>query len=569
MSKSFYNTSLCHIAALVVALSLPLSLAAQDSLRVIHLTNGVNTVGNESAPTPLNGNKILFSYLPHDASEHRLELDGLLMQIMEGTVDADGQISNPRAITKGLNSSSEHTGNAAYDKNTHRLYFTRCEVTDDGRNPCAIYTAVQQGGNWRNVTKMKGDINLSGYTSTQPAVAYLDGQTILFFSSNRPGGQGGMDIWYTIVDGAKSQEVINLGMPVNSGYDEITPFYDMRQEVLYFSSDRTGGFGGYDIYASHGSRNSFCKPVPLDRPFNSNKNDIYYVISNDNGNQGYLASNRAGALFTVDSFCCNDIFLWEIDTLALAPKPDDNPDKGSDVVADNPPSDNPPVSDVPSQPYAPSQPDTPKPVARTLPVLPDPPVLTSVQPTEDSPIVLYFHNDEPDPGSHSANTAVSYDETVDKYLKMRPRYKAAWASVCDKFGCDSAAMILDYFFDYEVKFNYDRLNDFIWMMAEELWNDHKVTLTVRGFASPLHTKDYNATLSQRRIECLLNYLRKWNSGNLRHSIAEGMLQIIEAPYGSNSAPKNVSSNFNDAVHSVYSVEAARERRVEIIKVVSE
>ena len=527
-----------HISFILSFLLLvALSASAQNELKIVQLPRGVNTVGNESAVTIVDGS-IYYSQLPHaDTSGRKLELDAPLMQIMTAKIDGRGVPSSPYPV-KGLNSSKEHVGNTAYDSRNGVLFFTRCETATEGRTPCAIYTAQRKGNKWKHVRPLGKEVNLAGYTSTQPAIAYLpDGRILLYFSSNRPGGLGGMDLWYTIVsyDGTAPTVPTNLGTPINSGYDEITPFYDGARQVLYYSSDRSGGYGGFDIYASNGSMNSYCKPVLLTMPLNSPQNDIGYMMSDSLGTRGYFSSNREGALYAVTPYCCNDLYLW----------------------------DNPPVVEQPEE-TKPKPADTLPPVAVLPPDYEEPKVPESPIPSPHNPITLYFHNDQPDPGSIATTTQTRYDQTVESYMKMLPQYKAAWATRYNGRTLDSASAALDNFFREEVKGNYDRLEKFMWIIAEQLWNGHSVTVTIRGYASPLFNSDYNANLSQRRISCFMNYLRGWNQGNLRHSIADGSLRIIQVPYGSSTAKKNVSDSQTDQIHSVYSVEAALERRVEII-----
>ena len=82
-----------------------------------------------------------------------------------------------------------------------------------------------------------------------------DGKTILYFSSDRPGGIGGMDIWYAmIISEGKPGNCTNLGTPVNSDSNDVTPFYCNEEGMLYFSSNRDGGHGSFDIYRSQGFR---------------------------------------------------------------------------------------------------------------------------------------------------------------------------------------------------------------------------------------------------------------------------------------------------------------------------
>lgn len=535
------------------------SVFAQSPLRVVHLGTDVNTTGNETAPLLLPDGELLFSRMPYETNEGgRFRLDEALMYLMSARVADDGSVGVAERVKAGsLTSARQHVGNTAYDARNETLYFTRCVDNDDGSNTCVLYLAERNGSKWRRAKELGYPVNVEGYTTTHPAVAYTpEGKVILYFASNRPGGIGRMDIWYTIIEGGKPAMPVNLGEPVNSSSNEYSPFYDNRRQVLYFSSDRQGGVGGYDVYASHGSRNGFTRPVAMPQPINSPHNDMFYVVADEAATYGYLSSNRKGAIFATDSFCCNDIFMWTMrpENVAMAePEPDEMqaPPDGADSI--------PLVEQPPS-----AEPDRPYPVN---------PVPNGgegvVEPSPNNPIVLYFDNDMPNPGSLDTVTKESYDSLIGRYLQRLPVYKNAWSEGRDSVMYLSVERELDAFFANEVEGNYKRLESFMWRMAEHLWSGRKVTLTIRGFASPVSSSAYNANLSQRRIVSFINYLNGWNQGNLRRSIKSGLLQIKEVPFGSSTASRTVSSNIDDPLGSVYSIGAARERRVEIINFMAE
>lgn len=109
---------------------------------------------------------------------------------------------------------------------------------------------------------------------------YSDYQ-VLYFVSNRPGGYGGCDIWYSIVKDDKFQPAINAGPVVNTEGNEVTPFYDKVSKTLFFSCDERKGYGDYDIWSANGALSSWKTPEILDKPFNSEYNDIYFTLNPD------------------------------------------------------------------------------------------------------------------------------------------------------------------------------------------------------------------------------------------------------------------------------------------------
>jgi hypothetical protein len=122
----------------------------------------------------------------------------------------------------------------------------------------------------------------------QPSISF-DGK-YLFFASDMPGGQGGSDIYYcALIDGEWSTPV-NLGPEVNSAGTENNPYIHPSGR-LYFSSDRPGGIGKMDIYYTSLNFGSWENPVLLPDPINSASDDFAFVAE-DNLRTGYFASNR-------------------------------------------------------------------------------------------------------------------------------------------------------------------------------------------------------------------------------------------------------------------------------------
>lgn len=170
------------------------------------------------------------------------------------------------------------------------MLFTRW--SDNNRTEAFIYMARTNGGRFYEAMKLGTNINVPGYKTQQPCVSF-DG-TKLFFSSNRPGGQGGFDLWMASIDGnGFIGNATNLGPNVNSSGDEITPFFHDVSSTLYFSSNSWPGLGGYDVFKSslNVDDSIYAKPVNLNAPLNSAKDDAYYVMDRL-GTKGLFSSDR-------------------------------------------------------------------------------------------------------------------------------------------------------------------------------------------------------------------------------------------------------------------------------------
>ncbi len=163
-----------------------------------------------------------------------------------------------------------------------------------------LYTTTLSGDVWRTPVKLNDNIN-SKYWDPSAAIS-ADG-TILYFSSNRPGGYGGRDL-YTSKRLPKGDwaKAINMGPVINTPYDEDAPFISPDGNTLSFSSNGHQTMGGFDIFNSHLSESGkWSEPDNVGYPINTTDDDIYYVMS-PNGLTAYFSSFRNGGLGEKDNY---------------------------------------------------------------------------------------------------------------------------------------------------------------------------------------------------------------------------------------------------------------------------
>ena len=136
-------------------------------------------------------------------------------------------------------------GTLSYSSNSNFVVFTSCEMNFK-KNTCDLYYSSKiDEVAWTTPMKFDDNIN-SEFWDSQP---FIYDNRVLFFVSNRPGGKGGRDIWYSVLDDSgKWRDAKNLEK-LNSTNDEIAPF--VNDGILYFSSNQNNSFGGYDIYHSN------------------------------------------------------------------------------------------------------------------------------------------------------------------------------------------------------------------------------------------------------------------------------------------------------------------------------
>ncbi len=171
------------------------------------------------------------------------------------------------------------------------LFFAGCSRAD-GFGSCDIYVSKKVGNAWGIPFNLRNPINTDAWES-QPAIA-PDGKT-LYFSSNRTGGFGGSDIWYSVLqDNGLWSEPVNLGDSVNTGGSETSPFIHYDNQTLYFASDGHAGLGGKDLfYVRKKADGTWGTPVNLGYPINTHKDEISLFV-NSTGDMAYIASDRPG-----------------------------------------------------------------------------------------------------------------------------------------------------------------------------------------------------------------------------------------------------------------------------------
>ena len=217
------------------------------------------------------------------------------LDIYIANLNEDGTISNILQL-KELNS-KYHDGSVSISQDGSTMYFTSNSFRENsfekdkasklklGKNN--IFSAKFINGKWDEITSLP--FNSKDYSSGNPSIS-KDGKT-LYFSSNRPGSVGGVDIWKVAISETGSYGTPeNLGKSVNTEGNESFPFIT-SDNVLYFSSDAKQGLGAMDVYKIDLTTNSAAKT--LGKPVNSEKDDFAFTI-NENKNIAFVASNRNG-----------------------------------------------------------------------------------------------------------------------------------------------------------------------------------------------------------------------------------------------------------------------------------
>jgi len=194
-----------------------------------------------------------------------------------------------------------HVGPVCFNRREDTAYITLSEADKDvfsktrrgplnGKRLMSLFMSVKKGDTWSPLLPLT-TLNFPG-SYTGNAVLSEDGQT-LYFVSDRPGGVGKTDIWYSerLANGAWGQAK-NCGREINTRWEESFPTIN-EGGVLYFSSKGHPGMGGFDIFRASGSRDEWTPPLNLRNPYNSGGDDLGFIMK-DNHYEGYFSSNREG-----------------------------------------------------------------------------------------------------------------------------------------------------------------------------------------------------------------------------------------------------------------------------------
>ncbi len=279
------------------------NLSVDQEIEVEHLSESVNTLANEFAPLPYSDDIFYFSSTM--ANQSKLYRS----QLKAGNWTKAIQPNFPN-IEKG------HVCNGTFTPDNERFYFTICESSqfDHVKAGCDIYVTVRNNENWISPKKLRDYVKMEGTSATHPFVVHKGDTEILFFSSDRKGSVGGMDIWYMTRNVNSSDYDFtlpkNAGSQINTTGDEITPYFDLAEKTLYFSSNGHATVGGFDIFKSQETSSDWSKPENLGLPYNSSADD-YYFVKNVSKSGGFFASNRLFGLKKI-STRQDDIFYFSV-----------------------------------------------------------------------------------------------------------------------------------------------------------------------------------------------------------------------------------------------------------------
>ncbi len=253
----------------------------------IGLPEGVNSAVDDYLPTVSNtGDLMIFTRTDRRGNQNIFRSEKV-----------DSSWAKAKSYGKEINT-NKNEGMAKLEAHGRRFYFTGC-FRPDTEGGCDIYRAIFENKTITETQKLTGGLNGPEWDS-QPSVT-CDGQT-LYFTSNRPGGLGGADLWMSVKNGDGSwSQATNLGPEINTPGDEEAPYISNDGNTLFFTSTGHPGQGEGDLFTARKKNEVWSTPENMDYPFNSPGKEIGFFLHAD-GKTAYFSSARAGGQGGLDIY---------------------------------------------------------------------------------------------------------------------------------------------------------------------------------------------------------------------------------------------------------------------------
>lgn len=263
-----------------------------DTLRppqgvLVRMGDWVNSVKADYGPTIGNLDYLLLFTSKRNS---RLSIERTYNEDLFFTTKEDGQWMDAQPF-KTINT-AYNEGSACLSKDGKQLYFARCNSPDSYGN-CDIFEATLTADSvWGQIKNLGTNINTVSWDS-HPSLSH-SGDT-LFFASDRLGGFGLSDIYYSVKDKKGNwQKALNIGPIINTRGNEVSPFFHHRYNVLYFSSEgHPLNFGDFDIYKSYRQEKNWGEPKNIGPLVNGQGSEYYFTIDSESNQLFYARSDES------------------------------------------------------------------------------------------------------------------------------------------------------------------------------------------------------------------------------------------------------------------------------------
>lgn len=286
-------------------------MSAPKTAVVKNLGNKVNSNVPEYSPViSLDGTSLYFTSRREWEDGSTIDLNDPVdnfypEDIYVSYLDFDGEWTSPEKLSFCSPSYNEATIGVSSDE--RRIY-----VYQDYTGGGDIYFSDFKRNKFDSLMQLDYNEVNTKYWETHCTMT-PDGE-VMYFASDRPGGFGGRDLYRIIrLPNGEWSKAMNLGPKINTEWDEDAPYVSINDKTLYFSSNGPKSIGGFDIFVTfRDEENQWSEAVNLGYPINSTGDDIFYTTTID-GLKGYLTS------FRKDGYGEKDIYEIENDYLGIRP----------------------------------------------------------------------------------------------------------------------------------------------------------------------------------------------------------------------------------------------------------
>lgn len=271
---------------------------AQKNIQIENLGETVNSIYADYAPLiTAEENELFFTSRRENSFWSRKDPFGDFYENIFYSKKTDNKWQTPIMLDTNINTDFHDAGTGiAMDGSKLLLYRTSVNLTSGN-----IYETIFSNNQWTAPVLLNANINSINYTETN--ACYSPDRKTIFFSSDRPGGFGGKDLYFVKqLPNGEWGEPFNLGSHINTEYNESAPFIHPSGELLFFSSEGHQNMGGYDIFKSSFDESGiFSSPINLGYPINTVDDDVFFVLNAD-GSRGYFSSAREGGFGSHDIY---------------------------------------------------------------------------------------------------------------------------------------------------------------------------------------------------------------------------------------------------------------------------
>ncbi len=262
-------------------------------VQIINLGNEINSVYDDYSPLiTSDGSKFIFTSNRKNSSETNKRGSTVNYEDIYISNHQGGHWSTPQKISPNINI-PYHDAAASISPDGRTLFLYYEEGAGD------LYTSTFDGGEWSPAKPLNKNINTT-YWETSGCIS-ADGQK-LYFTSNRPGGYGELDIYMSQLTGKGDWgKAVNLGSSINTSGNEDAPFIHEDGKTLYFGSDGLVGLGEHDIFKSEFKDGKWRKAQNIGFPINSAEYESFFVVSADN-KTAYFSSSRQDRIGNTDIY---------------------------------------------------------------------------------------------------------------------------------------------------------------------------------------------------------------------------------------------------------------------------